>query len=114
MNAANTRTRTTSTRGAATLAPPRAAQSPSSRSKSPGRVPVRPPSPQAEPKSPLSIREAIALKRAEAKKAQASSKSLEHEHSAESTIHGQSPVDEVELSRWSIRDSIEGARSSGQ
>jgi hypothetical protein len=113
VNAATARTRTTSTRGAATLAPPRAVPGPSSRSKSPGRVPPRPPSPQSDPKSPLSIREAIALKRAEAKKAQSSSKSLKHEPSAEA-IPGQTQTDDVELSRWSIRDSIERAQSSGR
>lgn len=113
VNAANMRARTTSTRGTATtLAPPRAVGT-SSRSKSPGRVPVPPPSPQVEPKSPLSIREAIALKRAEAKKAQPGSKSLKLKPSAED-VPGESQADEVELSRWSIRDSIERARSSGQ
>ncbi|KAF8499974.1 hypothetical protein JB92DRAFT_2980621 [Gautieria morchelliformis] len=111
VNPATARTRTTSTRGTATLAPPRVIGS-SSRSKSPGRVPVRPPSPQPDPKSPLSIREAIALKRAQAKRAQSGSKTLKHEPLAED-IPREVQVDEVELSRWSISDSIERARSSG-
>ncbi|KIJ56934.1 hypothetical protein M422DRAFT_198273 [Sphaerobolus stellatus SS14] len=118
---ATARTRTTSTRGGATssLAPPKS-PAPSARAKSPARPQTRPPSPSTERKAaPLSIREAIALKRAEAKKAQLQpSKALKREPSIDDIpgkpqISEFREVDEVELSRWSIKDSIERARSSG-
>ncbi|GJJ07186.1 hypothetical protein Clacol_001386 [Clathrus columnatus] len=82
------------------------------------RRPVSPSPAPSESKPPLSIREAIALKRAEAKKAQSSgTKTLNRPISIdEFSLPNQAQqvvVDEVELSRWSIRESIERARSSG-
>ncbi|KAF8514885.1 hypothetical protein BU17DRAFT_94151 [Hysterangium stoloniferum] len=113
--ASPSRTRTTSTRGGSTLAPPK---SPAARARSPAKAPPRPPSPPKSPSAPaLSLREAIALKRAEAKKAQAQSGSKLFDcEPLVGSIPGKAQLqidEEVDLSRWSIKDSIERARSSG-
>ncbi|KAI0761005.1 hypothetical protein BD413DRAFT_648292 [Trametes elegans] len=91
--------------------------------RSPTKSPARrtqPLPPEADiPKSPkpqLSIREQIALKRAEAKKVApkvSSSGAFEGlEDTSPDTFHAPPPVD-VDLGRWSIKETIERARSSG-
>jgi len=70
-------------------------------------------------KTNLSIREAIALKRAEAKKAASKStergldglESLEDALPIAGNIHGDDEV--FDLGRWSVRETIERARSTG-
>ncbi|KAI6042497.1 hypothetical protein EDC04DRAFT_2968164 [Pisolithus marmoratus] len=93
--------------------------------KSPSKS-VRRASPEEEipvPKAPaLSIKEAIALKRAEAKKAVAKSvtsgANLDTFEGLEDAIPGSLPTkkhedDTLELGRWSIKETIERARSTG-
>ncbi|KAI0326476.1 L domain-like protein, partial [Cubamyces sp. BRFM 1775] len=91
--------------------------------KSPARRPQPLPAEEDIPPSPkpqLSIREQIALKRAEAKKAAtktspAGSISGEFaglENASPDTFNQPPPVD-VDLGRWSIKETIERARSSG-
>jgi hypothetical protein len=65
----------------------------------------------------MSMKEAIALKRAEAKKAMVAQKSLS-EHGGSSGVEDTLPttshaVDEDDLGRLSVRETIERARSSG-
>lgn len=138
---ARTRTTSSSTRGVSTtnltggksLPVPKSPASRNTKTPSPSKTrptPLnspqarRPVSPLPQPLEfkapPLSVREAIALKRAEAKKAQSSaSKGLDRQKSFDSftnidEIRSPVVVDEVELSRWSIRESIERAKSSGR
>ena len=65
----------------------------------------------------MSLKEAIALKRAEAKKAMAVQKAPS-EHGGSSGLENMLPTsahaaDDVDLGRLSIRETIERARSSG-
>jgi hypothetical protein len=94
---------------------------PHSVTKTPSRSRLRPKEP--EPATPakaapaISMKEAIALKRAEAKKAMAAQKTLS-EHVGSSGVEDTLPttshaVDEDDLGRLSIRETIERARSSG-
>jgi hypothetical protein len=73
------------------------------------------------PKTPVNIREAIALKRAEAKKAERASSSSRNGgalndvaglEDAHPTKEEEEPVDE--LGRWSVKETIERARSTGE
>jgi len=93
--------------------------------KSPSK-PIRRVPPKEEipiPKTPLSIKEAIALKRAEAKKAAArpvvsGGAGFDSFDTLEDAVPGSSPtkkeVDEnVDLGRWSVKEAIERARSTG-
>ena len=93
--------------------------------KSPSK-PVRRPPPEEEiptPKVPLSIKEAIALKRAEAKKTAArpvvsGAVGFDSFDTLEDAIPGSTPtkkeVDEnADLGRWSVKEAIERARSTG-
>lgn len=83
-------------------------------------TPSRPP-PQEEPAPPvpaLSIKEAIALKRAEAKKAQgaAGGSALDSFATLEDslpTATKSAPVEEDILGRWSVKETIERGRSTG-
>ncbi|OBZ66220.1 E3 ubiquitin-protein ligase LRSAM1 [Grifola frondosa] len=75
---------------------------------------IRPPTPQ----SPLSIREQIALKRAEAKKVTAkpdahSALDFGGLEDALPSIKKTENEDNIDLGRWSVKESIERARSSG-
>ncbi|KAI0649550.1 hypothetical protein C8Q79DRAFT_951122 [Trametes meyenii] len=90
--------------------------------KSPGRrtqpLPAEDEVPLPSPKPQLSIREQIALRRAEAKKAAAQSYAAPTEHfegledASPETFNQPTPVD-VDLGRWSVKETIERARSSG-
>ncbi|KAI0671315.1 hypothetical protein C8Q78DRAFT_1028265 [Trametes maxima] len=90
--------------------------------KSPGRrtqpLPAEDEVPLPPPKPQLSIREQIALRRAEAKKAAAQSNIAPKEHfegledASPETFNQPTPVD-VDLGRWSVKETIERARSSG-
>lgn len=92
--------------------------------KSPVRKATKPPSPAdpesspASPKPALSLREAIALKRAEAKKAKASANTSSVDAFAEidenfKPVQKQKGEDLLDLGRWSVRETIERSRSSG-
>ena len=107
------------TPGSRTLRPQSSLQAlkPSSSQKSPLKrtkpLPdARPPSPKA---SPLSIREQIALRRAEAKKAQSTTKStLDDFQGLEDALPNREPSPEaIDLGRWSVKETIERARSTG-
>nr|GAT60805.1 predicted protein [Mycena chlorophos] len=112
----STRTRTTSTTG-----PKLAAPSPRVRTKSAvGRRPASPvkpskPAPEEPKAAPLSLREAIALKRAEAKKQQGSSRSpLDNVSTLQDDIpNAPAPEEEDILGRPPLREAIERAKSSG-
>ena len=73
-----------------------------------------PPSPRPQ----LSIREQIALKRAEAKKAIAKASPVKAEfeglEDASPQTYNQPAVHDVDLGRWSVKETIERARSSGK
>ncbi|KAI0351781.1 L domain-like protein [Trametes cingulata] len=93
--------------------------------RSPTKSPARkaPPLPADEdvppsPKPQLSIREQIALKRAQAKKAVVktspnASGDFAGLENASPDVFNQPPVVDVDLGRWSIKETIERARSSG-
>lgn len=95
---------------------------PTSPQKSPlKRTKPLPEDPPTSPKTPaLSIREQIALKRAEAKKAQTQStvkSPLDDFAGLEDALPTQNAVqdeDMVDLGRWSVKETIERARSSGK
>ena len=72
--------------------------------------------PPPVPATPISIREAIALKRAAAKKAQSKTAvSREAQDSLEDAIpDAPKPEEEDLLGRMSVRDAIERARSTGE
>ncbi|KZV66330.1 hypothetical protein PENSPDRAFT_585458 [Peniophora sp. CONT] len=100
---------------------PAAARVPASVRASPSKPkpkPAEPAAPPAEPPARLSLKEQIALKRAEAKKAQQKSGPVAEgewaglEEAAPDTF-GKPPPEE-ELGRWSIRETIERARMIGQ
>ncbi|EMD31531.1 hypothetical protein CERSUDRAFT_100387 [Gelatoporia subvermispora B] len=90
-----------------------------------GKVPARRASPpQDEPPTPkptLSIREQIALKRAEAQKSSAQSKPSRNDDAfgfggledALPTVKRQVVDQDVDLGRWSVKETIERARTSG-
>ncbi len=94
------------------------------------RSPARPPKAPAQtqktekhanaspPKQSISLREAIALKRAEAKKAQmrTGSTALDSNTSNEDTLPEVRKEDEesLDLGRWSVRETIERAKSTGE
>ncbi|KAM5539221.1 hypothetical protein V8D89_007094 [Ganoderma adspersum] len=88
--------------------------------KSPAKRPQPLPADEDVPPSPkpqLSLREQIALKRAEAKKAivKASPVKAEFEGLEEASPHtfNQPAVHDVDLGRWSVKETIERGRSSG-
>lgn len=102
----------------ATAATPSRVRTQSTRSGTPTKPAARAASPAQEPATPsLSIKEAIALRRAEAKKAQLKSSggtqndfiSLEDA----SPFPAAKQEDEDILGRWPVRESIERARSTG-
>jgi len=112
-----TRTRTTST----TKAPPRSPASPLPRPASSASKPIarRPPSraesPPEVPKAPLSIKEQIALKRQQAAKKPASAGgSLDALSPAVEQSNAQADDGVLDLGRWTVRESIERARTSGE
>jgi len=84
----------------------------------------RRPLPQDEPplpKTPINIREAIALKRAEVKKAERTSSSSRNGGAfddfagLEDALPVKAEEEHVdELGRWSVRETIERARSTGK
>ncbi|KZT23098.1 L domain-like protein [Neolentinus lepideus HHB14362 ss-1] len=90
--------------------------------KSPVRKTTKPPSPaDAEPlpstsKPALSIREAIALKRAEAKKAQAPKSTFDELGEVDANFRPmqKQEEDDFDLGRPSVRETIDRSRSSGQ
>jgi hypothetical protein len=92
---------------------------PKSPSRSPGKAPQYNELPSPPKVIPLSIREAIALKRAEAKKA--APKSAEGVLSGFEGLQDESPTSAnktaeeeiVDLGRWSVKETIERARSTG-
>ncbi|KAI9000483.1 hypothetical protein BD414DRAFT_406542 [Trametes punicea] len=96
---------------------------PRSPTKSPARrtqpLPPEDDLPPPPPKPQLSIREQIALKRAEAKKAVAKTSSLGASgdfaglENASPDTYSQQPPIAIDLGRWSIKETIERARSSG-
>ncbi|KAG6820087.1 hypothetical protein H0H93_005516 [Arthromyces matolae] len=98
---ANSRIRTQSTRSGAT--------SPTKPSAKPVPTPVT----KADA-PPLSIKEAIALKRAEAKKAQSTANTSDFISLEDaSPVPAPKPEEEDALGRWPIRETIERARSTG-
>ncbi|KAF9223639.1 hypothetical protein BS17DRAFT_109708 [Gyrodon lividus] len=89
--------------------------------KSPSKSTRRPP-PEGVPRTPLNIKAAIALKRAEAKKAVArpnvsGGRGFDNFDTLEDAIPGVSPTKEedenLDLGRWSVKETIERARSTG-
>ncbi|KAH7920418.1 L domain-like protein [Leucogyrophana mollusca] len=96
---------------------------PKSPTKPPARRPVPADNDPPVPKTPLSIKEAIALKRAEAKKATSkgtfdggsgsSFDTFENLEDALPTSLKKDPDDGLELGRWSVKETIERARSTG-
>ncbi|EGO24190.1 hypothetical protein SERLADRAFT_369425 [Serpula lacrymans var. lacrymans S7.9] len=94
--------------------------------KSPTKSGLRRPPPEDEPPIPktnISIKEAIALKRAEAKKAAMSKPnsggdvggfgSFENMEDALPTVNKVEDQNELDLGRWSVKETIERARSTG-
>ncbi|KAG1743461.1 hypothetical protein EDB19DRAFT_1698660 [Suillus lakei] len=96
--------------------------------KSPSKAIRRPPPVENEPpvpKAPLSIKEAVALKRAEVKKAVSTSSSrvglgdstsfgdFENLEDADPVAAKKSEEETPELGRWSVKETIERARSTG-
>ncbi|TBU44318.1 hypothetical protein BD309DRAFT_958705 [Dichomitus squalens] len=103
-----------------TLRPQSSLKSLKSRSptKSPAKKPHPLPAEEDVPPSPrtqLSIREQIALKRAEAKKIAKSPVKAEFESLEDASPHtyNQPVAQDVDLGRWSIKETIERGRSSG-
>ena len=88
-----------------------------STTKAPPRTRATEEEPAAPPKVPaLSMKEAIALKRAEAKKAMAAQKTHVSSGGSEDAIPstlGSTAADEDDLGRLSVRETIQRARSSG-
>lgn len=88
-----------------------------STTKAPPRTRATEEEPAAPPKAPaLSMKEAIALKRAEAKKAMATQKTHVSSGGIEDAIPstlGGAATDEDDLGRLSVRETIQRARSSG-
>jgi len=98
--------------------------------KSPTKALRRPPPVEDEPpipKAPLSIKEAIALKRAEAKKTISASSSgvnigpnvtgfsgFENLEDADPAAVKRNEEEALELGRWSVKETIERARSIGE
>ncbi|KAG2149050.1 uncharacterized protein EDB93DRAFT_1143334 [Suillus bovinus] len=93
--------------------------------KSPSKAIRRPPPIENEPpvpKTPLSIKEAVALKRAEARKAMSASSGLgnsagfddfENIEDANPMVGKKNEEETLELGRWSVKETIERARSTG-
>ncbi|KAG2131383.1 hypothetical protein DEU56DRAFT_814250 [Suillus clintonianus] len=96
--------------------------------KSPSKAIRRPPPVENEPpipKTPLSVKEAVALKRAEARKAASTSSSragfgnsasfgdFENLEGADPIISKKNEDETPELGRWSVKETIERARSTG-
>ena len=114
------RAKTPSVTPTPTLRPQRSLQSlkPKSPTKSPVKKPPPLPTQDDTPSRPkLSIREQIALKRAEAKKITPGSSPVKSDFSgledASPHTFNQPPEQDVDLGRWSVKETIERARSSG-
>jgi hypothetical protein len=117
------RVRTQSTMRATSTATPSTprvrTQSTSSRATTPSKQRSAAETPPPVPATPLSIREAIALKRAEAKKVQpkvaVTGEAADKWTGLEDTIpDAPKPEEEDLLGRMSVRDTIERARSTGK
>lgn len=110
------------TPGSRTLRPQKSLQvlKPASSQKSPAKRPK--PLPDVQPSSPkaptLSIREQIALRRAEAKKVQdkgTAKTGLDDFDGLEDALPNRDPSpDIIDLGRWSVKETIERGRSTGE
>ena len=81
---------------------------------------VPPPLPSPKKSTPMSIKQQIALKRAEAKKATTKVKpsvnleTLEGLEDASPIGFGVIPEENIDLGRWSVKETIERARTTGE